>query len=94
MPMPRTRHEREAAAADAEAWLDSLDPDTTPATDVTDLRRIGEALGRVADAETELEVAVADARRHGRTWTDIGLVLGVSKQAARQRFGTPADTRS
>lgn len=91
--MPRTREELEQAAAEAEAWLDALDPETTPAEDVADLRRIGSALGDVANAEGELERAVADARRHGHSWTDIGLVLGVSKQAARQRFGDPARTR-
>ena len=33
MTMPRTREELERAAAETEAWLDSLDPDKTPAED-------------------------------------------------------------
>jgi hypothetical protein len=85
--MPRTREELEKAAADAEAWLDALDPAATPAEDTADLRRIGLALKRVADAEAELADAVAAARAHGRSWGDIGLVLGISRQAARGRFG-------
>jgi len=42
--MPRTRQELERAAADAELWLDSLDPATSRADDPIDLRRIGLAL--------------------------------------------------
>jgi hypothetical protein len=33
---------------------------------------------------------VAKARANGRTWTQIAAVLGVTKQAARERFGEPA----
>ncbi|MBW3603916.1 MAG: sigma-70 family RNA polymerase sigma factor [Actinobacteria bacterium] len=90
--MPRTREQLEQAAADAEAWLDSVDPTKTPAEDPRDLRRIGLALGDVATAEGELADAVADARRNGRSWGEIALVLGVSKQAARQRYGETART--
>jgi len=93
MTMPRTREELERAAADAEAWLDSLDPATTPAEDAADLRRVGLALRGAAAAETELADAVAAARQHGRSWGDIALVLGVSRQAARQRYSGHEDRR-
>lgn len=33
---------------------------------------------------------VTQARRDGCSWTDIGARLGVSKQAARQKFAAPA----
>lgn len=85
--MPRTRDELEQAAADARAWLDSLDPSTTPAEDPRDLRRIGLALGDVAAAERELADAVSAARANDRSWGEIALMLGVSKQAARERYG-------
>ena len=87
--MPRTREELEQAAADAEAWLASLDPADTPAEDPRDLRRIGLALTDVVAAERELRDAVAEARRNGRSWSEIALVVGVSRQAARQRYGEP-----
>lgn len=87
--MPRTREELEQAAAAAEAWLDALDPAETPAEDPRDLRRIGLALADVANAERELHDAVAAARDNGRSWGEIALVLGVSRQAARQRYGEP-----
>ncbi len=48
--MPRTREELERAAADAEAWLDSLDPETVEAEDPNDLRRIGLAVRDAAAA--------------------------------------------
>jgi hypothetical protein len=34
---------------------------------------------------------VAQARDAGRTWTEIGDALGVSRQAAWERFSTPPD---
>ena len=90
--MPRTREQLEQAAADAERWLDQLDPAelNTPEADSTDLRRIGLALGAVAAAEAELAEAVRAARASGRSWGDIGMVLGISRQAARTRFHQPA----
>jgi hypothetical protein len=88
--MPRTREELERAAADAEAWLDSLDPASNPAEDPADLRRLGLALRALAKAQREVDHAVGDARTKGRSWAEIGLVLGISRQAARERYGEPA----
>jgi len=90
MQMPRTRDELERAATEAEAWLDSLDPATTPAENPSDLRRIGLALRGLADEQREVDEAVAAARENGRSWGKIGLVLGISRQAARERYGHPA----
>jgi DNA-directed RNA polymerase specialized sigma24 family protein len=90
MQMPRTREELEKAATDAETWLESLDPAATPAEDPTDLRRIGLALRSLADDQREVDEAVAAARENGRSWGEIGLVLGISRQAARERYGQPA----
>lgn len=90
MQMPRTREELEKAATDAERWLESMDPATTPAEDPTDLRRIGLALRNLTDDQREVDEAVAAARENGRSWGEIGLVLGVSRQAARERYGRPA----
>jgi hypothetical protein len=90
--MPRTREQLQKALADTEAWLDRLDPETiaSPESDAGDLRAIGEALHDVAASDLRLVDAVVKARANGRTWTQIGAVLGVSKQAARERFGEPA----
>lgn len=90
--MPRTRQQLEQALADTEAWLDELDPETigSPESGAADLRAIGEALHAVAASDLRLADEVAKARANGRTWTQIAMVLGVSKQAARERFGEPA----
>lgn len=45
-------------------------------------------------AETLTAAAVTEAREAGRTWHEIGAVLGVSRQAAFQRFGKPIDPRT
>jgi hypothetical protein len=89
--MPRTREQLQKALADAEAWLDELDPEAvaSPEAGAEDLRAIGQALHAVAASDLRLADQVAKARANGRTWTQIGAVLGVSKQAARERFGEP-----
>jgi hypothetical protein len=90
--MPRTREQLKKALSDTEVWLDQLDPETIASdeSDAADLRAIGEALHAVAASDLALADQVARARANGRTWTQIGSVLGVSKQAARERFGEPA----
>jgi hypothetical protein len=90
--MPRTREQLQKAVVDTEAWLDQLDPETiaSPESSAEDLRAIGEALHAVAASDLRLADEVTKARANGRTWTQIAAVLGVSKQAARERFGEPA----
>jgi hypothetical protein len=84
--MARTKQELDQAAADAEKWIDSIGPE--------DLGRVPDDLASVTAAATaanlaksELEEAVLEARKQGRSWGRIGLHLGVSRQAALQRFG-------
>lgn len=50
--------------------------------------------GAAIEVEAELQAAVQRAREAGRTWAEIGKVLGVTRQAAFQRFGRPADPRT
>lgn len=90
--MPRTRAELQKALAETEVWLERLDPEAVASVDAdaADLRAIGEALHAVAASDLSLADQVAKARANGRTWTQIAAVLGVTKQAARERFGEPA----
>ena len=53
---------------------------------------VGEDLRSVADEL--VGYFIGEARREGTSWTAIGQRLGVSKQAARQRFGQQADVQS
>ena len=77
---------------DAEEWLDTLDPATTPAKDARHLREIAAVRERIAEAEQDLRGAVWAARGNGDSWSAIGLALGTTRQAAFQRFGDPPDT--
>ncbi len=73
--------------ADVESWLDNLEVDPAMARHARHLRRISAAAAALADADQELNAAVAAARAAGDTWAMIGIALGVSRQAAYQRFG-------
>lgn len=50
------------------------------------INQLRQAKQRQNAAQQELEMAVHRARQEGVTWQSIGEVLGVSKQAAAQRF--------
>lgn len=50
------------------------------------LERVREAQTAVTAASRSLEDAVGSARLAGATWQQIGTILGVTKQAASQRF--------
>lgn len=71
----------------AMGWLDDLDPASTPAAVVPqEVRDVAAAVDRVQAAEEDLRAAVLRARRAGASWNHLALALGVSRQAARQRF--------
>lgn len=53
------------------------------------LARVEERAEGLRAAEGALAEAVAEARDDGATWAEVGRVLGVSRQAAQQRFGRP-----
>jgi hypothetical protein len=52
--------------------------------------RLIEARDALATAEQELRTAVSEAYDAGDSWLTIGVILGVSRQAAQQRFRRPA----
>ena len=89
--MPRSPAELEQAALDAEAWLDTLDPNELNSEDITDLRSITQGVADIAAAQQQLVAAVRAARQHGRSWGRIGMALGVSRQAARQQYADLVD---
>ncbi len=83
---------KNATVRDIEQLLDTINLDDYPVDDPADLRRIGLAAREVKRAKAELAEAVAAARANGRSWGFIGLTLGISKQAAQQRFGEPTES--
>jgi hypothetical protein len=65
---------------------EEFDPSGTPGDDTTDLRELAEAVDRVRADEARVRELVERARANGRSWGRIGIALGVSRQAARERF--------
>lgn len=84
-----TRHtdeKIERAAHRFEQLADALDPSTATVERTDDLREVAAASEAARTDEARLREAVEVARAHGRSWNQIALALGVSRQAARQRF--------
>jgi hypothetical protein len=65
---------------------DEFDPSGVPMDDTTDLRTLAEAVDAVRTGEARVRELVARARANGRSWGEVGIALGVSRQAARERF--------
>ncbi|MGW9557440.1 DUF3887 domain-containing protein [Nocardiopsis sp. NPDC055551] len=55
---------------------------------------IGHAVSMQTAAEDVVRAVVEQARQNGATWQVIGDALGVSRQAAFQRYGKPIDPRT
>jgi len=60
--------------------------------DYLDLVRRAHDVGALSDQI--LRLCVEQSRDAGRTWQEIGDLLGVTRQAAFQRFGKPVDPRT
>ncbi len=84
--MRHTDDEIDRAAKRFDQLADELDPATTDVDNTDDLRAIATASDAVRADEARLLEAVEVARAHGRSWNHIAVALGVSRQAARQRF--------
>jgi len=65
---------------------EEFDPSGSQMDDTTDLRTLAEAVDAVHAGEARVRELVARARANGRSWGEIGIALGVSRQAARERF--------
>jgi hypothetical protein len=86
MLMRHTDEEIERAAERFEGLAEELDPETAKVLVTEDLRGIADAAQAVREDEARLREAVEVARAHGRSWNQVAVALGVSRQAARQRF--------
>ncbi len=61
-------------------------PEPAPLADLLAARTAADAI------EEATSLAVARARREGRTWHEIGELLSITRQAAQQRFGDRPQT--
>ena len=81
--MSKTREERAKALEDR---ADRVDPAELRYADTEVLRKIAAPAQRRSEVEDDLTAAVRSARRAQRTWSEIGAMLGVSKQAAQRKY--------
>ena len=84
--MRHTDNEIERAARRFDQLADELDPATAEVDHTDDLRAIAAVSEAVRADQARLREAVEVARAHDRSWNQIAVALGVSRQAARQRF--------
>ena len=85
MDQMSSRTERAAAL---ERWADRVEPEVLRKADREALQVIAALAGERDRTNRDLATWVARARESGCTWSQIGAQLGVSKQAAQQKFGT------
>ncbi len=88
--MRHTDEEIERAAKRFEQLADDLDPEAAEVDNTDDLRGIATTSEALRTDEARLREAVRVARARGRSWNQIAVALGVSRQAARQRFADKA----
>ncbi len=83
----KTRADRAAAL---EEWADRVDPTDLKLADTGMLRVIASLAEQRNQVDEELTEAVRTARRAHRSWSEIGAMLGVSKQAAQRKYASKA----
>jgi len=64
-----------------------------PGTAVDVLEWVGAARDQASAAQRTLTASVTRARQAGHSWTAISTRLGITRQAAQQRFRTATDPR-
>ena len=82
--MRRTRTQRARALED---WADRIESADLEVADTEVLRAIATLADRREQVDDELAEAVHAARKGKRSWSEIGAMLGVSKQAAQCKYG-------
>jgi hypothetical protein len=80
----KSRAERAAAL---EEWAERVQTKELRVADTEALRVIAELADQRERVDSELIVAVRAARAAHRSWSEIGAMLGVSKQAAQRKYG-------
>jgi uncharacterized coiled-coil DUF342 family protein len=81
----KTRAERAEAL---EKWADRVESAELKVADTEALRAIAELVEQRDEVDEELTAAVRSARRVHRSWSEIGAMLGVSKQAAQRKYAS------
>ena len=83
--MSKSRAERASAL---EEWAERVYPKDLTEADTSALRAISELAEQREDVEAKLVAAVEAARKAHRSWSEIGAMLGVTKQAAQRKYAS------
>ena len=81
-----TKPSRAARAEALEAWADEVDEADLVEADTAVLRHLGQLAAKRDALESDVREAVEEARRSKKSWSEIGAMLGVSKQAAQRKY--------
>lgn len=65
---------------------ENFDPADATIRPAAELRDLAHAVDEIQAGEAKVRELVELARARGRSWGQIGIALGVSRQAARERF--------
>ncbi len=83
-----TKPTRAARAAALEDWADEVDEADLVEVDSAVLQHLGQLAAKRDTLERDVRAAVEEARRSKKSWSAIGAMLGVSKQAAQRKYST------
>ena len=86
--MDRVSKSRVRRAKALEDWAERVESSDLKEANTDALRMIAELAERREVVEAELTEAVRSARQAHRSWSEIGTMLGVSKQAAQRKYGS------
>jgi len=77
---------RSQRAEALERWADDVETNDLVEAKTAALRTIAELADQRDDIERALLDAIREARNADRSWSEIGAMLGVSKQAAQRKY--------
>lgn len=85
--MPRTIDEIVKNADKLAKEFEEREPGAGDMKDATALRELRRAYESLATAHQAVADAVSVARAQGHSWRTIGMMIGTTGEAARQRYG-------
>jgi acyl-CoA reductase-like NAD-dependent aldehyde dehydrogenase len=88
--MSKTREERAEAL---EKWADTVNASELKTAETQALRTIAQLVDQRNELDEQITEAVISARQSRRSWSEIGTMLGVSKQAAQRKYSPKASNR-
>ena len=85
-----TKPTRTTRAEVLEQWAEGIDTADLVEVDTAALLHLGQLAAKRDALESDVRAAVEEARRSKKSWSEIGAMLGVSKQAAQRKYAKVA----